>query len=93
MTPLQEAIALLTECQINVDNSGLLKRITLFLDNSEKEESMTPLERYSAFCKAQAISIDAQIAAGCKVLIIESSGHQIYLEAMAYLEELAKERP
>jgi len=31
MTHLQEAIALLTECQINVDNSGLLKRITLFL--------------------------------------------------------------
>ena len=52
---------------------------------------MTPLERYSEFCKAQSVSINAQIAANCKVIIIEDSGHQLYLEAMAYLAELAKE--
>lgn len=37
MTHLQEAISLLTECQINVDDNGLLRRITKFLMRVEDE--------------------------------------------------------
>ena len=51
MSALQEAIALLTECHINVDNSGLLKRITKFLVKAadlEVSANWQPVERYDS---------------------------------------------
>ena len=45
---------------------------------------MNPLELYAAFCEAQAVSINAQLAHGCKVVLIEDGVHKLYEDAMAF---------
>jgi hypothetical protein len=44
MKAMKEAIALLSECQINVDNSGLLKRITAFVEYQGNNDLTTSQE-------------------------------------------------